>query len=235
MELNWHGPVELTTRVAYDNDRGICNEVAEGDTYRLRDLARELRGRRLKTVVDCGAHVGAFTKFARSLFGNASFACYEVNPLNLSTLRRNVGAFADVELAAITVYERAYLLDSIGRSRITGGSVVRPNADEAYDERMYDRTDPGAATLTLDDLVELHGCIDLLKLDVEGCECGLIRESTRLDDIGYVVGEWHGRADFLDACDGLTEREVVLRMPHVGEDLGTFTISPRDGYWERAV
>ena len=51
----------------------------------------------------------------------------------------------------------------------------------------------------MEQLLQEHGLdhIDVLKLDCEGSEFSILGQTTLLDRIGVIVGEYHGKAAFL--------------------------------------
>ncbi len=80
-------------------------------------------------------------------------------------------------------------------------------------------------TVTLEQLAEKYGLdrIDFLKLDCEGSEFSILQNTTMLDRIGVIVGEYHDRARFLKL---VTERfaDWALRILKDGE-LGVFWLT----------
>ncbi len=80
-------------------------------------------------------------------------------------------------------------------------------------------------TVTLEQLAEKYGLerIDFLKLDCEGSEFSILQNTTMLERIGVIVGEYHDRARFLKL---VAERfaDWALRILKDGE-LGVFWLT----------
>jgi hypothetical protein len=78
------------------------------------------------------------------------------------------------------------------------------------------------ATVTIEQLMADHQLdhIDVLKLDCEGSEFSILENTTSLDSIGAVIGEYHGRERFLELVARKFKgwRLRILR----DEDPGTF-------------
>jgi hypothetical protein len=66
------------------------------------------------------------------------------------------------------------------------------------------------AATTLDALVDELGHIDLLKLDIEGSEWEVLRQSKRLDQVSWLVGELHDTQGTKDEFLALIGAEFEL-------------------------
>jgi FkbM family methyltransferase len=135
------------------------------------------------TVVDAGAHVGLFSLRVAHYASNV--ISIEPHPLMSTLLElnlrrnhiRNVGILRRAlwgTKGSVTLSEGAH----------SGASVVSGGESEGYNVKA----------ITLDDLVQLNGPIDLLKLDIEGAEFEVIANarSSTLGEISTIVGELHG-------------------------------------------
>jgi hypothetical protein len=152
----------------------------------------------------------------------------ECCPENLAALQRNVGDFAAIVPAAMTYEGEVALLNAVYPGCVsTGGSTVIPRAElkellgakpplppgEGWGEggtntagvaspsfSEYWLDGRALPTITLERLMAEHDLprIDVLKLDCEGSEFSILENTTSLDRIGAIVGEYHGRERFLD-------------------------------------
>lgn len=123
-------------------------------------------------IVDCGAHIGAFTLLARRRFPRAQLTAFEPNPANLDRLRRNLAlnGIEGVEVMAAAV------------STAAGRSAFHFTPMHSEGGRLGDaREASGPVTQTTVDVADLPafvahlGAVPLLiKLDVEGAEEQLI-------------------------------------------------------------
>ncbi|MGE0609280.1 MAG: FkbM family methyltransferase [Pirellulales bacterium] len=202
-------------------DAAVIREVYLDDCYRCGELAA-----RPRTIVDIGAHIGAFARRIHGQFPRAELVCVEANPANIAALQANAGPFATIIPAACT-YERQpqQLLSTVfAGSANTGASRLTPEGNWSWDRSAY-RPAGRVHAVTLEALQDERGWrrIDLLKLDCEGSELSIL-EQCDLSRIGQIVGEYHGR----EAFDRLIRRRFFdwrLRTSGQGE-IGLFWLSP---------
>jgi len=124
-------------------------------------------------VVDAGAHIGAFTLLAAHRVGPAGkVLAFEPNPLQRDRLARNVAtnglAQVDVRAEALSDHDGRALLHLSDDETRSGNASLAAGHGSA-----------GAVPvdlIRLDDLRDLLGlgCVDLIKLDVEGAEADVI-------------------------------------------------------------
>jgi FkbM family methyltransferase len=201
-------------------DAQIVNEQFGANVYRLTASDARLR------VLDVGAHIGAFAVHCRQLMPNAQLACVEACPDNLDCLQANVGEFAAVRHAAVT-YEPGplVLLNSITEFHPdTAGSYV---ASRSVPTPLGFVTDARPlATTTLEDLMNALGwdAIDLLKLDCEGSEHSILRQSpaVRRGQVRRIVGEYHGRQAWAETSKYLADWHIQV---FCDGDIGLFEAS----------
>src|SRR5262249_54020392 len=79
-------------------DRAILQEVWDRDVYGVRNL-----GGLPVTVVDVGAHIGAFSLLAAAAWPGARVLACEADPENCALLRENLAGRANVEVVAAAV------------------------------------------------------------------------------------------------------------------------------------
>jgi FkbM family methyltransferase len=153
---------------------------------RLKTILEKTRGRPIKTIVDCGAHVGLMSLMARHYFPSAAITAIEANPWNYELCKKNC------EHLSIDVRHRAL--------RGAGGSTSFYCKQGSFDQagtidRMYasdDQVEVDVTILTLGQLVQELGAIDILKLDIEGAEHEILNDLCRFAaQIGLVAVELH--------------------------------------------
>lgn len=134
------------------------------------------------TVIDAGAHAGLFSLKVASHASNV--IALEPHPINSLLLRINL---LRNRTENVVVVEKA-----LWKSR---GPVAMAEGNHSAAHMVVDSdSDPGSiGTITLDDLVESTGPVDLLKLDIEGAEFDVIAtaRSDTLGKIGAIVAELH--------------------------------------------
>ena len=143
--------------------------------------------RSLNTIVDVGAHVGAFTVWAGLRSPDAKLIGVEPNPTSFSFLERNVPQPGfDGSNESFSVATRVGIGDGGG---------------------------PEIDVLTLEDLFHelLIDRIDLLKMDCEGCEYATLLSAPEglLKRLGVIVCEYHQMA-------GCNRSDIADRLMAMG-------------------
>lgn len=153
------------------------------------------------TVVDAGAHVGIFSLQAARWAERV--VSLEANGRNHAILQLNLvrNAIINVDARHCALWPASdAVLDFRPAHHSGGGEVVEVGPESEPEDRLD--------AVSLDDLVEELGAIDLLKIDIEGGEHAVLASSRRLDQVSRIVGEIH-----LDSEDDprLAALESVLR------------------------
>jgi FkbM family methyltransferase len=143
------------------------------------------------TVIDAGAHAGAFAVQAAA--HAARVVALEPNPGNMRFLEENRRANRLENLTPLpqALWSRPGTL----YFRATGHSGAG----------LVDTQPPGdpVTAVSLDALVETYGKVALLKIDIEGAEYDVFRHARRLGDIERIAGEIHYRPDAPGPKDAL--------------------------------
>lgn len=219
-------------------DAHVYGEVAVRDCYRVRSLPKWDDD---SFVVDVGAHGGAFARLVTDHQPRARVVGVEAHADNAELLRLNcermvahgraVGMHAAVDYSGRPLM----LVSSMGEGGLaTCGSWVVPRGERPAEiPPTFTLDERPLPTVTLEDLMYEHGRrrIDLLKLDCEGSEFGILAHSpsVRAGHVRHVVGEYHGGDRFMRL---LAERflggewDVEVR-PHRGGANGMFELRRR--------
>jgi FkbM family methyltransferase len=178
--------IPFTTRGPVD--RAILGEVWERDAYGVKELPEPPA-----TVVDVGAHIGAFSVLAAEAWPQARVLALEADPENFALLRQNLNGHRNVEalqaaLVGDDVKEVEFhaVLDKAAHNS-GGGSCVR------HEPWSVLTRVPALSALRLWQEQRLSAC-DLLKLDCEGAEVPVLRAlagAGHLKRVRLIVGEWH--------------------------------------------
>lgn len=160
-------------------DEGIWNEVYENNVYGVSNF----KG---KTVLDVGAHIGSFSRFAFD-GGARKILSFEADPDNFKVLHRN----AEADPKIWKPYNKAVwrsdhqaeccFVQKCANPPNTGGGGVT--------EDFFDGIPVEA--IGLDEIITEHGEIDLLKIDAEGSEYQVLLTSSMLNKVAVIVGEYH--------------------------------------------
>ncbi|MBS0261822.1 MAG: FkbM family methyltransferase [Planctomycetes bacterium] len=179
-------------------DLAIIQDIFEEDAYRTLLLSDNAGPD--EVVVDIGAHIGSFARLWHRKNPHARIICVEACPENLPALRANVSDFAEVVHAACTYeFEDVMLLNAVRPDcESTGGSVVVPRSGHEtsplrQNGYQYWNDFRELPKVTLEELVARFGLrqINILKLDCEGSEYSILANTTSLDRIRMIVGEYH--------------------------------------------
>ncbi|MEA2680820.1 MAG: hypothetical protein QOK03_2542 [Candidatus Binataceae bacterium] len=178
----------------------VAYEIFVMDTY---GCPRELAPESVRRIVDVGANVGYSLIYWSSKFPTASIDAFEPHPEHLRLLRRSLRLNrieAQVNVHPVAVGEAAgtfELIDAGTASTIMQSGAAR-NGDTSH-RLQVEVVDFFHA------IEELQ--IDLLKLDCEGAEYGILMDP-RFAGINArnLVMEWHSTAEHPDACAELSAR-----------------------------
>ena len=147
------------------------------------------------TVIDGGAHVGVFTRYALQR-GAARVIAIEPEPTNIACLEANLSveiAAGQVQLVKAGIWnEKTYLTLSDSRENSAGHSFVRDVPDSS---KL-----PGLPVVKLDEIVEQLRLdrVDFIKLDIEGAERRALegaRETIRRFKPRMAISSYHMHDD----------------------------------------
>ena len=170
------------------HDIRVLNEVWLDRIYEQQDDFRVQGG---WTVVDLGAHKGAFTIRAALSGPSTEVHAVEPAPDNIAGLRRNIELNG---LANVHVHEEA-VGSSRGRALLTFDTADSGRSSLVV-ERGHSARIP-VSTVPLADLLAGIGEVDLLKMDVEGAEHDVLHTvpTTVISIVHRIVLEYHGTVD----------------------------------------
>lgn len=157
----------------------VATSVIDADCYRAREW---LMG--ACSVVDVGAHIGAFACWAASL-GAREVVAIECDPDNYELLAQNAARFPAVRTVHATV---------VGRRAPLGFRFASPFSNNTgigalvFEDDGYPVEPLPAPAVRLDDL--LPSATDVLKMDIEGGEYDLLADSD-LPGVRRVIVECH--------------------------------------------
>jgi FkbM family methyltransferase len=195
---NWTVPGEMFVRgkrwaISAPDDNGTKNaflEIFLDDCYGIESIGHPVR-----TVLDIGAHAGFFSMHARNTYPDAIIHAYEPNPNMKRFLKHQSG------IGGFT-----YFLEAVGNK----DGMVRLDIDvkESVHTRCRQGGDiPQVAFRTC--ILRLGGRVDLLKLDCEGAEWGILTDTESLAAVRTLVMEY-------DLVDGHTEADLISIVRTLG-------------------
>jgi FkbM family methyltransferase len=148
----------------------------------------------VKTIVDCGANIGLTSMYLLERYPNARLLAIEANPRNAEICRRNLRSYGDhASVITAGIWSRGdwdstvpLVLDhKFGDGREWATTVKEAPSNVAPDV-------PG---ISLQAVCERVGEIDLLKVDIEGCEAVVFAGDSEawLPRVRNIAIELHGR------------------------------------------
>lgn len=187
---------------------GLYGEVVTEDSYKMRQLKFVP-----DVIIDLGANVGVYARFARELFPNAAIVCVEPDPENYEHLKK------------FTPDENTYFINmAIGRGQVFRCEGAPNGAHESYftngvgtpekqmteDKRL---TKTETRSIMIDLLLSLYvnpGQKSVVKIDIEGNETVIFSDQTSmamLKRVDYICGEFHNSAltgNLIDSVKAIT-------------------------------
>lgn len=161
-------------------DLAIIKSVYYNNEYHISDS--DVRG---GIIIDIGAHIGSFSRLALKLQASKVIAV-EANPENYEYLVRNTKGFTNCttfNVASVGKSENKFIaFKRSAEHKNTGGGSVR---------YCYDDADLIVPSITFDEIFSVYGRCDLLKLDCEGSEFGILYHSKNITSVKKIVGEYH--------------------------------------------
>jgi FkbM family methyltransferase len=202
--------VSFTTRGPVD--QAILRLIWERDVYGVWGITEPPR-----TVVDIGAHIGAFALLAAEAWPAARVIACEADPDNCTLLRKNLQGRQKVEIvpAAIVaddVPEVDFnMVADKARYNSGGGSCVR---DEPFSVKTRV---PAMSVIGLWKAKGITTC-EFLKLDCEGCEIPILKAlagANLLAGVRHIAGEWHAADDRPATIERVKgELRAILQATH---------------------
>ena len=169
-----------------DDDQWVIPEVVEQDMYQLRSrlLPREPQGK--SYVIDCGAHIGAFSIMCANLFRRTEVIAFEPNPDSYHYLEQNAKTFGKITALnkAVSISDDHLNLYAPDQNEWSGRWTTMPNNNSFL-------TVESVALFPF--INKLDGDVFILKLDIEGYEEFLFEASVRDDvkKIQTIIVETH--------------------------------------------
>ena len=189
VQLRLRSGLRIRFRSISTTDYGVAFDIFLRGCYRCPEAISQVTN-----IVDLGANVGYSCLYWCQQYPEAHVTAFEPHPRHVSAIAGHLSAnhFADrvevVEVAAGVAKAEAFLRDAGSSSTITS-----------------DQT--GYAVPVVDVFERLSGPIDILKIDIEGGEYGLLSDE-RFGSLQArtVVVEWHKTADCPDGREWCQDR-----------------------------
>ncbi len=153
-------------------DHTLWSAILEAQIFQVYFYRPQVLVRSNDTVVDIGAHWGAFTTMAAKMAGRGTVHAYEPDPTNFTELNKviDLNTIANVKIhqAAVGGYQGTRKLYQA--SSCSQHSLIPPG-------HLDVRAVPVPAT-TLDNIIAAIGQVNFLKIDCEGAEFEIIQQAS---------------------------------------------------------
>jgi FkbM family methyltransferase len=161
---------------------------------------------KVNVVLDVGAHAGLFSVAVRNRWPGAQVHAYEPNPF--------MAGWISSQAAAARF---SWWPEAVGAE--TGHVVIRPYSDSVQTRTETDVTGGIPQVAFREALARAGGRADLVKLDCEGAEWGILSDARAWEQVGLLTMEYHLWA-------GYTLQELEARIKGLGF---TITYSEKTG------
>lgn len=180
------------------------------------------------TVIDVGAHIGAFS-YACLDRGAGLVVAIEADPENARLWQHNLHRACKAADRSVLVTAGCWRSDRSGGPHWLRIERVGPNTGGAH--VLGDCGQPVRA-LALDALVDLAlalapGRISLVKIDCEGSEWPILFTSQRLDRVDEIVGEYHQPPPTPRWEGPRTLDELAVHLAAIGFQTAFYATDPR--------
>ncbi len=153
-----------------------------------------------KLIIDGGANVGLASLYFAAKYPAANIFAIEPNAANFKMLERNCAALPNIVLKKAALWPTSAKV-----------SMSKRAVNDHWSYSVIDAVNGDTDTITVTDIMREAKAdkIDLLKLDIEGAERELFRNSPWLKDVGQIVIELHDR--YKRDCSRSFYKAVVSR------------------------
>lgn len=214
-------------------DRRIFENVMGGEYGAIRFAGR--------TVVDVGAHIGAFSLLAATR-GARTVVAFEPAPDNFALLERNCRGATAVRCEQAAVWRSDVPATGVRwtpcalAANTGGGTVLDCTAVAGFPVASAGPVDVPA--VPLDAVVAALGAVGVLKIDAEGSEYPILMTSRHLDRVGAIVGEFHAlewrQRSTMPACDDWNPPALIAHLRSAGFEVTHDDVTAAHGLF-RAV
>jgi FkbM family methyltransferase len=137
---------------------------------------------RIKTIVDAGANIGCSPIYFQLSFPEATITCLEIESRNFQQLNKNIS----LQNASIKAIKKGLWHKNEMLTIDRGFRQKREWAFTLNPDSTNENNTESIETVTLPDLIQEKGQIDILKIDIEGAEQYLFRDEAFVDSLRKV-------------------------------------------------
>lgn len=174
---------------------GLYGEVVTEDIYKLKQLNFVP-----DTIIDCGANVGVFTRFAKELFPDASIIAVEPHKENIEVFKQHCPIDIILLEKAIGKGSLWHILGAVngsGENYVSSGIGYEHEAMEIEAENGKNVESSSVETVMLNEVIDTYvkeGQKVLVKIDIEGGEHVIFQDEASMKALAkadYICMELH--------------------------------------------
>lgn len=202
----------LTFRENTDDDRWAIPEIIYEDMYRVSTTLANLAPAEMSYIINCGAHIGAFSVMCAEFLENVHIYSFEPQKENFEILQKNIRKYERVNAinVAVSIKEEMIYFTPPEEKHMTGRWHIKKNNSE-------DAVNLNAINL-FDFVRSLDKPIFILKLDLEGHEAQIINNAPKdfYNNIKIIIVETHTTRLQHDVL--IEHGFQMLFKPHISTD-----------------
>lgn len=182
-------------------------------------------------IIDIGCHIGTFSHMFYSTGTYNHIYAIEPDPHNFSIAYLNL--YKGIAEERITLFNRCVSSNNQDCSCILPRTYTENTGGKAWtklpDQELSKLSPYKIQSINIDDIISIAKKPVLVKLDCEGCEIPFLTESKKLDEVEYIIGEWHnGQENFKPIIEEVCKKwgfKYYKLIPHPNDSaLGIFHI-----------
>ena len=137
-------------------------------------------------IIDCGANIGLSAIFFKQIYPKSKIICFEPDPIIYELLKYNLNQFSynDIQIinSAVWFKDEKLIFET---DKSWGGKIVSENNINTI----------GIDAINLNNYLDKQ--VDFLKIDIEGAEYEVIKNSSELilKNVKNIFFEWHSFSD----------------------------------------
>lgn len=173
-----------------DDDQYIIKEIVSNNMYKFEEL-KIYNTNPNAYIIDCGAHIGIFSKYASQFFPTLNYICFEPNIDNYSFLIKNMDSVANKTLYNKAVSykdENIRLYRPLNQCKTGQCSFI-----------LYPYLNPSdyfdVPAINLNEIISKINDVFILKMDMEGYESIVLKNLDCLNKVKILILEEH------DGCE----------------------------------
>lgn len=162
----------------------IFREIFDSDCYNINKI-KNIIGDKKPIVWDIGSHIGLFSLLCKIKLNECEIHTFEISPIRVKEQKKILNNFSDIKINLCQIL--GFMPD------VEKCKEYISRLDD-YQINLYLRGIKDVPVISVADYLKDNKVPEILKIDMEGGEVGIIEEFNQLNllkDIKIITGEWH--------------------------------------------